>query len=209
MRSFLLRLRMDGPRPTLRRVGTRLFGQEQRYVFVRHPTPPATPVTFPIATNGVVVREMTDSDRTNVHIQRYQPRNRRHLREAVVATRAGRIVGAAWYTSVTAEQPWYHAVEAHLILPARNTENIFVVPGDKAAAWALAKAATDRLATAGIRTIVGVVGSHNKPSILMSRLLGAKMVAQMSIRRRLGYRTIVVETVSTDRDAAISTAKNA
>lgn len=209
MRSLLLSLRMDGPGPTLRRIGSRLFGREQRYVFVRYLTPPASPVTFPVATNGVVVRDMRDSDRTNIHIQRYRPRKLRHLREAVVATRAGQIVGAAWYTSVTAEQPWYHAVEAHLILPALNTENIFVVPGDKAAAWALAKSVTDQLATTGVRTIVGVIGAHNKPSILMSRLLGAKMVAQMSIRRRLGYRTIVVQRVSTDRDAAISTARDA
>ena len=210
LRSLLLSLRVDGPGATVRRIWTRLFGQEHRYVFVRYLRPPATPVEFPLEANGIVVRYMNDSDRTNLQVQRYQPRDLRHLAEAVVATRAGQIVGAAWYTdSVTAEQPWYRAVEPHLIPPAQLTENIFVVAGDKAAAWAIAKGASDRLATAGVRTIVGLVGSHNKPSILMSRLLGAKMVAEISVRHRFGHSTTVVETVIADQDAAITTSSKA
>jgi hypothetical protein len=209
LRSLLLSLRVDGLAATVRRIWTHLFGQEQRYVFVRHLKPPPAPVEFPVETNGVVVRYMEESDCTNLQVMRYQPRDLRHLAEAVVATRAGRIVGAAWYTdSVTEQQPWYQAVKPHLIPPARLTENIFVVPGDKAAAWAITKSASDRLATTGVRTIVGLIGSHNKPSILMSRLLGAKMVAQLSVQHRFGHSTTLVAAVTSDRDAAITTSKN-
>ena len=209
LRSLILSLRLDGPGATVKRIGAYLFGQEQRYVFVRHLRPPSTPVELPTETNGIAVRYMMGSDLANIHIRRYQPRNLRHPYEAVVAARAGQIVGAAWYTdAVTADQPWYRAVEPHLIPPARLHENMFVLPGDKAAAWALAKTATDRLATTGIRTIVGVIGSHNKPSILMSRLLGGRMVARMSVRRRFGHSTTVVEAVTNDRDAAVATSKD-
>ncbi len=205
LRSFLLGLRADGPGPTIRRLWTRLFGEEHRYLFVRHLTPPSTPVEFPIDVNGVVVRAMTDGDLADPQVRRYQPRDLRHLTEAVVATRGAQVVGAAWYTAVTSEQPWYAAVEPHLTAPARLTENIFVVPGDKGAAWAIAKSATDRLATSGVRSIVGLIGSHNKPSILMSRLLGSKLVAEIWIRHRFGYTTTVVEAVTNDRDAAVTT----
>lgn len=210
LRSLLLSLQVDGPAATVRRIWARLFGREHRYVFVRRLKPPATPVEFPLETNGVVVRYMNESDLANMQVKRHQPRDLRHLAEAVVATRAGQIVGAAWYTdAVTLEQPWYAAVEPHVISPARLTENIFVVPGDKAAAWAIAKSATDRLATTGVRTIVGLIGSHNKPSILMSRLLGGKLVAEMSVRHRFGRSTTVVEPVTDDRDAAITASNSA
>jgi hypothetical protein len=124
----------------------------------------------------------------------------------MVATRQGRIVGAVWYTkSVAVEQPWHVAVEPHLVQPALLTSNIFIVPGDKAAAWALAKSATDQLAATGVRTIVGLVQSHNTPSILMSRLLGARMVARMSVRYWFGRAKAVVEPVTVDKDPAITT----
>ena len=208
LRSFLFRLRADGSGTTFKRIWRRLFGQEHRYVFVRHLKPPATPVEFPIEVNGVVVRPMTEGDLTDPQVRQYQPRDLRHLTEAVVATRAGKIVGAAWYTGVTPAQPWYAVIRPHLVTPACLTENIFIVPGDKAAAWAIAKGATDRLATTGVRTIVGLIGSHNKPSILMSRLLGSKMVAEISVRHRFGCGTTVVEPVTTDRDAAVTTSKD-
>jgi hypothetical protein len=128
----------------------------------------------------------------------------------MVATRQGRIVGAVWYTkSVAVEQPWYVAVEPHLVQPALLTSNIFVVPGDKAAAWVLAKSATDQLAATGIQTIVGLVESHNTPSVLMSRLLGARMVARMSVRYWFGCAKAVVEPVSVDKDPAITTPNEA
>jgi hypothetical protein len=210
LRSLILSLRLDGPGASVKRIRAYLFAQEQRLVFVRHLQPPSTPVELPAETNGIVVRYMKESDLANIHIRRYQPRNLRPPYEALVAARAGQIVGAAWYTdTVTADQPWYRAVEPHLIPPARLHENFFVLPGDKSAAWAIAKTATDRLATTGIRTIVGLIGSHNKPSILMSRLLGARMVARMSVRRRFGHSTTVVEAVTSDRDAAITTSTNA
>src|SRR5207247_2492062 len=116
-----------------------------------HLQAPPTRVELPLEINGVVVRHMTESDLTNILLRRSQPRDLRRPAEAVVATRAGLIVGAAWYTSsVTPEQPWYHAVEPHLILPARATASFFVVPGDKAAAWAIARSATDQLASSGV-----------------------------------------------------------
>lgn len=190
---------------TARRVWTRLFGTEHFYVFVRYLKPPPQPVEFPVETNGVVVRHMLESDLADIRVKRHEPRDAR-LSGAVVATRQDQIVGAAWYMdSVTAEQPWSQAVERHLVAPARFTSNIFVVPGDKAAAWAIAKSATDQLATAGVRTIVGVVGVHNPRSILMSRLLGARVVARMAVRYWFGHRTNAVEPVTEDRDAAITT----
>jgi hypothetical protein len=205
-RWFLLSLRVDGSAAVARRMWVRLFGLEQRYIFIRHLRIPSTPVEFPMETNGVVVRDMTGGDLANVLLRRSQPRVLYHPTEAMVATRAGQIVGAAWYTSsVTPERPWYEVVEPHVIFPARATASFFVVPGEKAAAWAIAKGATDRLASSGVRTIVGVIAAQNKRSILMSRLLGGKMVAEMSEHHRFGYTRTVVEPVSTDRDNAITT----
>jgi len=196
---------MDGPGATVRRAWTRLFGEEQAYVFVRYLKPPPTPITFPANANGVVVREMDQNDLTDQRIRRYQPATPHRVSDGVVAIRDGRIVGAAWYTdAVTVAQPWFQAVEPHLIPPARFTANIFVAPGDKGAAWALAKTASECLATAGVRTIVGVIGIQNTPSILMSRMLGSKMVARLSLRHRFGRTTTTVLPVDTDRDTGIS-----
>lgn len=209
VRSLLLRsvhgLRIDGLGPTIRRARTHLFGEQRSYVFVRHPNPPSVPVEFPVETNGIAVRQMTERDRADARIRRYEPRDIQGPCEAMLATRGSQIVGAAWYTdAVTAEQPWYQAVEPHLIPPARFAANIFVVPGDQAAAWALAKSATDRLATMGVRTIVGLVGTQNTRSVLMSRLLGAKMVARVCVSYWFGRRTTTIEPVSTDNDAGIT-----
>lgn len=201
----LLSLQVDGLGPTIRRGWTRLFGTEDRYVFVQYLKPPAAPFELPIETNGVVVRQLSESDRADVRIKRHEPHDNDRLAEAVVATRHGQIVGAAWYTdSVNAGQPWYRAVEPHLILPALFDANIFVVPGDKAAAWAISKYATDRVASTGVRSTVALVGTHNKRSILLLRLLGAKIVARISVRHRFGSTTTVVEPVATDQHAAVS-----
>lgn len=203
--SFLLRLRVDGPAAVVRRMWIRLFGLEERYIFIRHLQAPPTPIEFPIEVNGIVVRYLEESDLRNLLLRRSKPLDLPQPVEAVVATRAGEIVGAAWYTSsVTPEQPWYEAVEPHLIRPARATANLFVVPGQKAAAWTLVKSAADRLATIGVRTIVGVIASHNKRSILMSRLLGSRMVAQVWVRHRFGYSTTVVAAVSRDADNGLT-----
>ena len=202
---FLLSLQADGLGPTISRLWTRLFGSEDRYVFVQYLKPPATPVEFPIETNGVVVRQLTESDRADIRIRRHEPHDVDRLAAAVVATRQGQIVGAAWYTdSVTAEQPWYRAVQPHLILPALFDANIFVVPGDKAAAWAISKHATDRVASTGVRTTVALVGTHNKRSILLLRLLGAKIVARIWVRHWCGYTTTVVAPVTADQNAAVT-----
>lgn len=206
--SFLLSVQMDGLRATVRRGWTRLFGHEEWYVFVRHLDPPLAPVQFPIEANGIAVRQMTESDLDEVARllpfdmdRRPLPERRERLRtrlaDAVVATRQGRIVGAAVYTdAVTAEQPWYQAIERHLIPPARFTAQIFVVPGEKGTAWALAKHANDRLAAQGIRSIVGVIAAENTPSMFVSRLLGGKMVARKSDRYWFGHRYTATEPVS-------------
>jgi hypothetical protein len=111
----------------------------------------------------------------------------------MVATREGRIVGAVWYAdAVNEEQAWYTAVRSRLILPARLTVNMFVVPGEKAAAWAMAKYANDRLAAAGVRSIVGVIQTTNKPSILVSRMLGGRIAAHQSVRYWFGVRRTTV-----------------
>jgi len=202
----LLSLRVDGLGPTVKRFWTHLFGTEERYVFVQYLTPAVAPVELPVETNGLVVRQMLESDLRDPRVKRHEPHEVDRLREAVVATRQGRIVGAAWYTdSVTAEQPWYRAVEPHLVQPAWFDANIFVVPGDKGAAWAISKHATDRVAARGVRCTVALVGVHNKRSILLLRLLGAKMVAQLSARHRFGHTTIAVQPITTDRHAAITT----
>jgi hypothetical protein len=196
---------MDGAGATVRRAWSRLFGEEQAYVFVRYLQPPPTPVTFPADANGVTLRKLEPGDLNDRRIRRYKPATPHSPSDAIVAIRDGQIVGAAWYTdTVTAAQPWYKAVAPHLIPPARFTANIFVVPGDKRASWALAKTASECLASAGVRTIVGVIGARNAPSILMSRMLGSRMVARMSLRHRLGRTTTTVQPVGSDSDAGIS-----
>jgi hypothetical protein len=162
------------------------------------------PVTLPVEVNGIVVRQMTRRDRDDLRVRRHEPREADRLLLGVVGERDGRIVGAAWYTDyVNPAQPWYQAVEPHLIQPAWYDTNIFAVPGEKGVAWTIFKTATDVLATRGIRSTVALVTTTNKPSIFLLRLLGAKIVARMTVRRRLGYRTAVVEPVAEDRDAAI------
>jgi L-amino acid N-acyltransferase YncA len=206
--SFLLSVQMDGLGTTIQRGWTRLFGHEEWYVFVRHLDPPPTPVMFPIESNGITVRLMTESDLDEVArllpfdmdrrpLQERRARMRSRIADAVVATRPGRIVGAAFFTdAVTAEQPWYQAVERHLIPPVRLTAQIFVTTGEKGTAWALAKHANDRLAAQGIRTIVGVIAADNKPSMFVSRLLGGKLVARKSDRYWFGRRYTATAAVA-------------
>ena len=93
-------------------------------------------------------------------------------------------------------QPWHDAVAPHLTAPARFTANIYVRPGEKGAGWALAKTASDVLAAAGVRTIVGMVGATNTPSILLTRMLGGRIVARLRMRHRWGQRTISVEPMA-------------
>lgn len=207
LRSLLLSLRADGLGPTLRRVRARLFGIDERYVFVRSLEPPGKALQLPVERKGIVVRVMEASDLADLRVKRHEPPEARGSCEAIVATREGRIVGAAWYAdAVDAEQPWFEAVRQHVVAPARFTANIFVVAGEKGTAYALAKTGSDWLATKGVRTIVGMVGATNKPSILMTRLLGGKMVARVSIRSRFGLRRIRVEPLAKDVDTAIGRA---
>lgn len=204
LRSFFLSLRLDGLGPTLRRLRARLFGLDRRYVFVRSLEVPPHPVHLPVEEKGIVVRLMEAGDRTDLRLQRHEPPEARRPCDAIVATSQGRIVGAAWYADVvTREQPWFEAVWPHVVEPARFTASIFIVPGEKAAAYTIAKTGSDWLATKGVRTIVGMVGASNKPSILMTRLLGGKMVARVTIRSSWGRRTTQVERLEKDVDTAI------
>ena len=202
---LLLSVRVDGLRPTLGRAWIRLFGTEDRCVFVQYFKPPSAPVELPVEANGLVVRRMTESDRRDARVRRYEPDDVNHLAEGFVATRHSQIVGAAWYTdSVTTDQPWYRAVEPHLVFPAWLDANIFVVPGDKGAAWAISKTAADRLGAAGICSTVALVGAHNRRSILLLRFVGAKMVARLSVRHWFGHTTTVVQSVTDDHDNAVT-----
>jgi len=198
----VLSLRVDGLGPSMRHAWARSFGTDCRYVFVQHLKPPLAPVTLPVEAKGVIVRQMTERDRDDPRVRRHEPRDDGPIALGVVATRNGQIVGASWYTDgVTPAQEWYRVVEPHLIRPAWYDANIFVVPGEKGAAWTLFKTATDVVASAGIRCTVALVGVQNAPSILQLRLLGAKVVARRTVRRRLGYRTSVVEPVTEDKKA--------
>jgi hypothetical protein len=205
LRRAVLSLRVEGLRPTIRYAWARVSSTEDRYLFVQHLKLPPVPVTLPVEVNGIVVRQMTAHDRDDLRVRRREPREADRLLLGVVGTRNGQIVGAAWYTDyVSPAQPWYRAVEPHLIQPALYDTNIFAVPGEKGAAWTIFKTATDVLATRGIRSTVAVVGVRNTPSILLLRLLGAKIAARMTVRRWLGYRIDVVEPVTEDKDTAIA-----
>ena len=189
----------------MRRAWAHVFGTEHRYVFVQYMDPPSGQTALPVEMNGILVRQMTSDDLRDLRVRRHEPQDADRLALGVVATRQGQIVGAAWYTdSVSPAQPWYPIVEPHLRHPAWFDANTFVVPGDKGAAWAISKSATDAVALAGVRSTVALVGVDNKPSIFLLRLLGAKIVARMTVRRWLGYPTAVVEPVAEDRDAAIA-----
>jgi hypothetical protein len=204
-RSILLSLRMEGPRRTWQRTLRRLQGERESCIFLRPLKPPATPVHLPTELNGVVVREMQASDLEDPSVRWHEPDTPYRLSEGVVATRAGQIVGAAWYVdSVNATQPWYRAIEPHLMLPARFAVNLFVAPDDRGAAWALGRTATDALASAGVRSIVGIISATNTRSILMTRLLGSKMVARVKTQRRFGRTTVTVDPVSDDRESGIT-----
>jgi hypothetical protein len=202
-----LSVQVDGLRSTLGRLWMHLVGTEDRCVFVQYFKPPAHPIELPVEVKGFVVRAMTEADRRDARVRRHEPAEVAQIAAGFVATRDERIVGAAWYTdSVNGEQPWYQVVQAHLAPPAWFDANIFVVAGEKGAAWAISKAAADSLGAAGIRSTVSVVGAHNKPSILLLRLLGAKMVARLSVQHRFGRTTTVVHAVS-DQDNAVTTGR--
>lgn len=209
VQRLALSLRVDGLGATLRQVWRHLFGAESRYVFVQLLKAPPTPLQLPVEMNGLVVRQMTARDREERRVARHEPPDMDRLALGVVATRHNQIVGAAWYTdTVTPAQPWYAATEPHVIRPALLDANLFVVPGEKAAGWAISKSATDALASTGVRSTVALVSVHNKRSILLLRLFGAKIVARLSVRRRFGYTTTVVEPTFADTDTAVRTPTN-
>ncbi|GIW39434.1 MAG: hypothetical protein KatS3mg076_0011 [Candidatus Binatia bacterium] len=209
--TVLLSWRSDGFRATARRLRERLFGEEEIFVLVRSLVPPVVPPPLPAVVNGVLVREMTAEDVDTVarilpfDLGRQPLRVRRRrlekaMPDAFVALRGERIVGACWYwNEVTPEKPWFPAVRDHLVPPSRLTGGIFALPGERAAAWALARRATDCLAARGVRTVVGCIGAKNRPSLLVSRLLGGKIVARQTIRYVLGRARIHVVRVDDRR----------
>jgi hypothetical protein len=206
VRSLLATVRTDGLRGAARRVWGGLFGIRHAYISVRVLRVPAVPVVLPGELNGVVVRNMTAADLEDDAVARHRPKGPHAVGDGIVATRDGRIVGAAWYTdTVTPERPWYVAVAPHLVPPARFTANMFVLAGDKGASFALGRLASDALASAGVRSLVGVILADNAPSIFVSRLLGAKLVATLTERRWLGRVTsAAVEPLPADADAALT-----
>lgn len=206
-RALWASLRAEGVGATWRQVRTRLFGSETYYVMLRRLEPPPASVELPCAIAGATVRAMTAADvdavaaRVPFRMSRLPQRERcaaiaRCLDDAVVAVRDGRVVGAAWYgDQFDAGQPWFAVVEPHAPRPVRIGLGFFVVAGEQVAAWQLARVATDRLAARGVRTLVVPIRSDNKPSMLMSRLNGARMVARCVVRYRWGRRTVRAEAV--------------
>jgi hypothetical protein len=208
LETLLYSLRTAGWRTTFQRVRLWVGGEEEYYVFMRNLQPPSVPMEFPIQVNGLTVRHMVEGDLDEVarlmpfellpnHARKRRERLRRRLEEAIVVIRDNHVVGANWYADrVTPEQPWYSFVEPHIIPPARLAEMLFVVPGEKAAGWAMSKYASDRLATIGIRTTVSAIRCDNRASMLFSRLHGAKLVAHMTLRYRFGRRIYSVEKLA-------------
>lgn len=211
VRAIAFSARRDGAAETLRRIGRRLFGREEWLVVVRRIAPPAVPTHLPVEIDGLTVRRVDESDLGALaeampfELLRRGPADRRAcLRErlpcGLVALRDGRLAGAAWYLDrVEASQPWYEAVRAEVEPPARFTAAVFVVPGEKAAAWTLSRVAADWLGQDGVRTLVALVRADNRPSLLLARMLGGRVVARQSVRRRLGRTAIEVVPVRDDR----------
>lgn len=196
--TLFLSWKADGLATTARRVWERLWGEEELFVLVRSLTPPETPPQLPTVENGILVREMMPEDVDRIarllpfELGRQPLRVRRQrlaqsIPDAFVAVRDGRIVGATWYSNdVTPEKPWFRAVEHQLVSPCRLTGGIFAVPGERAVAWVLARQATACLAARGVRTVIGCIATRNRPSLLVSRLLGGKIAAREVVSYRLG-----------------------
>ena len=199
LRSLYLRLRTDGLETTLRLIGKRLFGDDRRLVFVRHHDAPCSRPDLPIKISGITVRHLQPSDLQDLQVRKHQPKTGHDITHAFVATQDDRIVGAAWYSDTIDERyPWYRELRSRIVEPSRLTENYYVLPGVKGAAMQLTKVASEQLAWEGVRTIVGIIGADNKPSILMSRLLGGKHAATIDIRYRLGKGLVTVDAVTQD-----------
>lgn len=190
-------VRLEGVGATLRRLWTRVFGEDEWCIFVRevNPTGSGEPC---VEINGVVVRDMTEADLPMV--ARHMPVElgfrscaeriealRRCLPDGVVGLRDEQLVGAAWFAdAVGAEQEWWRAVSPHLDGPARLARGIFVIPGEKQATWAIVKQANGRLADRGVRSVVSVIRAANRPSILVNRMLGGHLRARKVDRYRWG-----------------------
>lgn len=208
--SFFLSVRANGIVKTLRLIWTRIFGSYELYVFVR-PLKPSGPLEMPLETNGISIRRMHERDADDVarllpfELNRFPLVQRRQrildrLGDGIVATRSGRIVGAAWFLEdVAPTKRWYEIVKQHVVLPARMTTNLFVVSGEKNAGFAISKCAGDWLAAAGVRTIVSQIRADNKPSIIVARLLGGRLVARQVEHFWFGRRR--TEVVSVENEA--------
>lgn len=207
LRSFLLGLREEGVQRTADRAWTRLFGREEYVVFVRKLVAVDPPPVFPVEIKGAEVRAMRLEDIDEVarlmpfSLSRMPISERRRALQACwqdssVAWRGARIVGAVWYAdSVGPTHPWYTLAVPYLRLPARLTTGVFVIPGEKIGSWALVHAASQRLATLGVRSTVSTVRSDNKPSMLMARMHGSELVARVCIEYRFGRRRAVAQAV--------------
>jgi hypothetical protein len=129
-----------------------------------------------------------------------QQRLEQALPDAFVVLRSEKIVGACWFLdAVTPQQRWFGAIKDHLIPPSRYTDGIFAVPGEKAAAWVLARHASDCLALRGVKSVVACINVKNQPSLVVSRLLGGKIVARATTHYIFGRRRIRVVPVEDKR----------
>lgn len=190
-------VRREGLGATLWRLWTRFFGTDEWCVFVREVRAVASGSPS-VEINGVVVRDMTEADLPVV--ARHMPVElgfrstaervdalRRCLPDGVVGLRDDQLIGAAWFAdAVGPEQEWWRAVAPHLEGDARLARGIFVVAGEKQATWALVKQANGRLADRGVRWVVSVIRASNRPSILVNRMLGGRMVARKVDHYRWG-----------------------
>lgn len=196
--ALLLSYQTAGLRGTLRHASRRLFGREDVFVLLRYLSPVTRAVELPVEVNGFLVRRMSEVDLDRVAqlipsdltLRSFAVRRRmlrQCLEESFVVIREGNIVGASWYTAaVNRRQPWYRLLEGDLISPLRLNVGIFVIPGAKGAAWTLARTASDVLAARGVRTVVGVVRARNQSSLVLSRLLGSRVVARQATRYFFG-----------------------
>lgn len=205
--SLLFSLREEGLRKTALWAWTRLFGREEYVVFVRKLVALHPPLAFPVDIKGAQVRAMRLEDidevarRMPFSLSRLPVSARRRAlqdcwQESAVAWRGNQIVGAVWYAdSVGPAHPWYNVVAPHLRLPARLTTGVFVIPGEEIGSWALIHAASQRLASLGVRSTVSTVRSDNKPSLLMARMHGGELVARVRIAYHFGRRRAVAQEV--------------
>lgn len=210
-----------GWKPTLKLAWHRCFGKEEWFGFVRYLEPePASPL-LPRDVNGFTIRPMQRESldaaaalapasiwRLPLHRRREQVVE--WLGTTLVAERGGRLVGIISYRdcSNTAE-PWREILRFWLREPVWMTKFFYVVPGERGAAWALASCGNDWCASQGVRCVVAFIRTDNRPSLLVTRLLGGKLVCRMVRRYRFGREEVEYYPVSEEEASELLTVSRA